>query len=151
MSQSKSKKQKTVYIGMVADGLHHGHINIIKEARKLGKVIVGLVVDKAVESYKRTPILKFEERKQIMENIKGVSMVVPQHTLNYVQNILKYRPSIVMHGDDWREGVQKETRRKVKEAVESYGGELVEIPYTKGISTTDFIKRVKSSPDGGEK
>lgn len=133
-----------IYVGMVADAIHHGHINIIKEARKRGKVIIGLLTEKAVKLYKRTPILKYNERKIIVENIKGVERVVTQDSLDYVPNIKKYKPDILMHGTDWKKGVQKETRNKAIKALKKYGGKLVEIPYTKGISTTEFIKRVKN-------
>ena len=131
-----------VYIGMVGDGIHHGHINLIKKGQRYGRVIIGLLTDEAVESYKRKTILKYKERKFIFENIKGVWKIVPQKTLDYVPNIMKYLPDIVLHGNDWKKGVQKETRERAKDAVKSYGGRLIDIPYTKGISTTQYIKRI---------
>jgi len=134
---------KKVYVGMSADLIHHGHLNIIKEARKLGDVIVGLLTDKAIASYKRLPYLTYEQRKVIVENIKGVKKVVPQEILDYVPNLKKLKPDYVVHGDDWRIGIQKETREKVIKALKEWGGELVEIPYTKGISSTYLNSRVR--------
>ena len=92
---------KKVYVGMAADFLHEGHINIIKEANKYGEVIVGLLTDKAIGSYKRIPLTTWEQRKLVVENIKGVSRVVAQHTLDYVENLKKYKPDFLVHGDDW--------------------------------------------------
>jgi phosphoenolpyruvate phosphomutase / 2-hydroxyethylphosphonate cytidylyltransferase len=130
---------KKVYVAMAADLFHHGHLKIINEARKLGYVIVGLVTDKAIASYKRLPLLTYEQRKVIVENIKGVDEVIPQTTLNYSSNLYKIRPDYVVHGDDWKVGVQKETRQKVIDALKEWGGELVEIKYTEGVSSTHLI------------
>ena len=133
---------KTVYIGMSADLIHHGHLNIIAEARKLGEVTVGLLTDKAIASYKRVPLLSWEERKLVIENIKGVERVIPQDTLDYVPNLQKLRPDYVVHGSDWRQGVQKETRNRVLEALKEWGGELVEPEYTRDVSSTQLIESV---------
>lgn len=134
---------KTVYVGMSADLIHPGHLNIINEARRLGEVVVGLLTDEAIASYKRLPTLTFEQRKVIVENIKGVSRVVPQRTLDYVPNLREVRPDFVVHGDDWRTGVQKATRQRVIDALREWDGELVEIPYTPGISSTQLNQSVK--------
>ena len=104
---------KKVYVAMSADLIHHGHLNVINEARKLGEVTIGLLTDKAIASYKRLPFLSYEQRKNIIENIKGVSQIVPQETLDYTPNLKELRPDYVVHGDDWKTGVQKETRRRV--------------------------------------
>jgi phosphoenolpyruvate phosphomutase len=128
---------------MSADLIHPGHLNIIKEAGKLGDVIVGLLTDKAIASYKRLPTLKYEQRKIIIENIKGVSEVVPQNELDYTKNLRKYKPDFVVHGDDWKEGVQSQTRQKVIDTLAEWGGKLHEVPYTKGISSTQLNKAVK--------
>jgi phosphoenolpyruvate phosphomutase len=134
---------KKVYVGMSADLIHPGHLNILKEARNLGEVTVGLLTDKAIASYKRLPFLNYEQRKTIVENIKGVEHVVPQETLDYVPNLEKLRPDYVVHGDDWKEGVQKKTRQRVIESLSQWGGKLVEIPYTQGISSTQLNKGLK--------
>ncbi len=135
-------EQKIVYVGMVADFLHPGHINIIKEARKLGTVTVGLLTDEAVSSYKRIPIFSFKQRSEIVENIKGVSSVIPQTTLDYIPNLEKINPDYVVHGDDWKVGVQQKERQKVIDFLNEYGGKLVEIKYTPNISSTSIIEKV---------
>lgn len=134
---------KTVYVGMSADFLHHGHLNILQHARALGSVTVGLLTDRAIASYKRLPFLNWEERKAVVENIKGVDRVVPQETLDYVPNLEKLKPDYVVHGSDWRDGPQKETRQRVIDALASWGGQLVEPEYTPGISSTKIINAMK--------
>lgn len=141
---------KMVYIGMSADLIHPGHLNIINEGRKLGEVVVGLLTDEAIASYKRLPFLSFEQRRVVVENIKGVSRVVPQRTLDYVPNLRELRPDYVVHGDDWRTGVQKDTRQRVIDALKEWGGELVEVPYTPGISSTKLnqgLKEIGTTPE----
>jgi phosphoenolpyruvate phosphomutase len=134
---------KRVYIGMSADLIHTGHLNIIKEARKYGKVIVGVLTDKAIASYKRLPFLSVEERKTIIENIKGVSEVVLQETLDYVPNLKKIKPDFVVHGDDWRTGPQRETRERVIRTLEEWGGKLIEPQYTPGISSSKLNRDIR--------
>lgn len=141
---------KKVYVGLSADLIHPGHLNIISEARKLGYVIVGLLTDSAIASYKRLPFLNYEQRKIIVENLKGVSEVVPQRTLDYTDNLRKYKPDFVVHGDDWKTGIQKQTREKVLEVLKEWGGKLKEVSYTKGISSTKLnenIKEIGTTPE----
>ncbi len=109
-----SGREKLVYVWMSVDLIHHGHINIIQETAKLGKVIVGLFTDKAIASYKRLPALTYEQRKLVIENIKGVSEVVTQETMDYVQNLLKYKPDYVVHGDDWKTRIQRQILPKLR-------------------------------------
>lgn len=144
------EKNKTVYIAMSADVIHNGHINIINEGAKYGDVIIGLLTDEAIATYKRVPILNYETRKNIFENIKNVSKVVKQSTLDYTENLEKLKPNYVVHGDDWKEGVQALVREKVIETLKAWGGELIEIPYTKGISSTDLANQyrfLENTPD----
>lgn len=141
---------RLVYIGMSADLIHPGHLNIINEGQKLGEVVIGLLTDEAIASYKRLPFLSFEQRRIIVENIKGVSRVIPQRTLDYVPNLRQLRPDYVVHGDDWQTGVQQETRARVIEALKEWGGELVEVPYTPGISSTQLnrgLKEIGTTPE----
>ena len=98
---------KKVYVGMSADLIHPGHLNIIKEASKLGEVIVGLLTDKAIASYKRLPTMNYDQRYLVIKNIKGVSSVVPQSSLDYVPNLKKIKPDYVVHGDDLKKGPTK--------------------------------------------
>ena len=141
---------KKVYVGMSADMIHPGHLNILSEARKLGKVTVGLLTDKAIASYKRLPALKYEQRKIIIENIKGVSDVVAQEELDYSNNLRRLKPDIVVHGDDWKKGVQQETRQKVIDTLAEWGGKLHEVAYTQGISSTQLnqsLKEIGTTPE----
>lgn len=134
---------KTVYVGMAADLIHPGHINVLKKANQLGEVTVGLLSDEAIASYKRVPYMSWDDRRQVVENLSLVHNVVLQKTLDYRDNILSLKPDYVVHGDDWKKGVQQDTRTKVIEYLSSYGGELVEIPYTVGISSTQIQKEIK--------
>ena len=141
---TENKKSKKVYIGLSADLIHQGHLNILAVGCKLGKVIIGLLTDEAIASYKRLPLIAFEERKLIVENLKGVDKVIPQTTLDYVPNLKKIKPDYVVHGDDWKPGIQKEVRQRVIDMLAEWGGELVEPNYTEGVSSTDLISAVKS-------
>ena len=113
-------KEKTVYVGMSADIIHPGHLNILKKASEYGSIIVGVLTDEAIASYKRLPYMTFEQRSEIVESLKFVDKVVPQNTLDYSENLNKLKPDFVAHGDDWKEGVQKETREKVIELIKNY-------------------------------
>ena len=124
------KEEKIVYLCFSTDIIHGGHIAIIQKAAKLGKLLVGLMTDEAVATYKRFPILSYEERRKIIENIKGVSEIVEQTTLSYVPNLLKYKPDIVVHGDEWKEGIQAPVRQEVIKTLKSYGGQLIEFSYS---------------------
>jgi phosphoenolpyruvate mutase len=79
----------------------------------------------------------------VVENIKGVDRVVAQETLDYVPNLRRYRPDYVVHGDDWRTGVQAQTRQRVIDVLSEWGGELVEVPYTQGISSTGYNQSLR--------
>jgi len=135
----------TVYVGMSADMIHHGHINIIKEASKYGDVIVGLLTDKAIASYKRLPYLTYEEREAVVGALKGVKRVVRQETLDYRPNLEVLKPDLVVHGDDWKTGVQSKVRDQVIETLAKWGGKLIDVPYTQGISSTQLNKAVKAN------
>lgn len=141
---------KKVYVGMSADLVHPGHMNILKEAARLGNVTVGLLTDKAIASYKRVPYMNYEQRREVIENIKGVKEVIPQHTLDYRPNLEALKPDFVVHGDDWKEGVQAKTRQQVINTLAQWGGKLIEPSYTGGISSTQLNKSLKelgTTPD----
>lgn len=141
---------KTAYVGMSADIIHPGHLNIIKEASKVGDVIIGLLTDEAVASYKRLPYMSYDQRKIVIENIKGVTKVIPQNTLDYEANLRLIRPDFVVHGDDWKEGIQQKVRQKVIDVLSEWGGQLIDIPYTKGISSTHLncsLKEIGTTPE----
>ena len=124
---------------MTIDILHHGHINLIKAASKY-QLTVGLLTDKAVSKNKRIPVLNFENRKKILKNIKGVHNVVAQNEWDYAKNIMKFKPDFFFHGDDWNLSKNNELKKNAEKALKSYGGKLIEIPYTKNISSTELIK-----------
>ena len=134
---------KEVYVGMSADLIHPGHINLLKEAAKLGNITIGLLTDKAIASYKRLPYMNYDQRKEVIENIKGVVKVIPQDTLDYSDNLRLIKPDIVVHGDDWKEGIQKSTRQQVIDTLKEWGGELIEVSYTQGISSTKLNRAIK--------
>jgi len=141
---------KKVYVGMCADLIHHGHLNIINNAKKYGEVTVGLLTDTAIACYKRLPALNYDQRKIVVENIKGVKHVIPQDTLDYIPNLKKIKPDYVVHGDDWKVGVQKQVREQVVNKLKEWGGEVIDIPYTKDISSTKLhthIKNIGTTPD----
>ena len=127
----KKVENRTVYMCFSTDMLHSGHIAIIKKAEKLGKLVVGILSDEAVASFKRFPLIPYEDRKTLFENIWGVSRVIKQETLSYRDVLNELKPDIVVHGDDWQEGFQKPIREEVVEILNGYGGELVEFPYDK--------------------
>jgi phosphoenolpyruvate phosphomutase len=138
---------KKVYVGMVAEILHSGHINLLSEASKLGQVTVGLLTDSAVSEYKESPTISFENRKTVLLALSYVKEVIKQNSLDYSDNLRLVRPDFVVHGDDWNYGVQKDIRAKVLEVLREFGGSLVEIPYSEGISTThikNLIRKTKS-------
>ena len=129
---------------MTADIMHPGLIHIIHEATQYGNVMIGLLTDKAIAYHKRLPYLTYEQRKEVVENIKGVSVVVPQEEWSYVDNLKKYKPDYIIHGDDWKDGPLKEIREQVYEIMNEQGGKVIEIPYTKGINSSSLDKEIKS-------
>ena len=141
---------KTVYIGIVGDIIHPGIINIINEGAKRGEVTVGLLSDKAIVNHKRLPYLSYEQRKTVVENIKGVSKVVVQEDWSYVPNLIKLKPDYIIHGDDWKSGAMRRIREDVYAVMKSQGGEVIEIPYTKGIDSSALVenaKRIGTTPE----
>jgi phosphoenolpyruvate mutase len=144
------KKTNIVYVGLSADILHEGHINILKIASSYGDVVVGLLTDEAIASYKNIPYLNFKQRKVVLENLRYVKKVIPQNTLDYVSNLNIVKPNFVVHGDDWKFGVQKKTRDRVIKTLNKWSGKLIEPKYTKNISSTlikNKISDVISSPE----
>lgn len=137
-------ENRTVYMCFSTDMLHSGHINLIKKAKKLGKIMVGVLSDEAVMSYKRFPLLPFSERKALFENISGVNKVVEQKQLSYRENLEKYKPDFVVHGDDWVSGIQKPIRDEVVSVLGTYGGKLVEFPYSKDEKYENLEKRARA-------
>ena len=141
---------KVAYVAMSADLVHPGHINVIEEASKFGDVYIGLLTDRAIASYKRVPFMSWEQRAAVIGALSLVKKVIPQHTLDYVPNLKKYKPDFVVHGDDWQTGIQTKTREDVINALNEWNGKLIEIPYTENISSTQLhnsLKEIGTSPD----
>jgi len=147
---NKKKNKKKVYVGLAADILHNGHINILKTASKLGDVTVGLLTDAAISSYKKLPHLNYKQREVIVKNIKFVKRVLPQTTLDYTKNLINLKPDYVVHGDDWKHGIQKNIRKQVIKTLKKWSGKLIEPKYTKNISSSqikDKIIKLGTSPE----
>lgn len=134
---------KTAYVAMSSDILHKGHLKVINAAAELGSVTIGLLTDESIATYKRLPILDWESRKAVLENMSSVAAVVPQETLSYADNLRRLKPDYVVHGDDWRSGIQAMVRDEVIKVLSEYGGELVEVPYTEGVSGTEIDQRLR--------
>ena len=122
--------ERTVYMCFSAEYIHSGHVAIINKACRLGRLIIGILSDEAVASYKRYPLIPYEERKALFSNMAGVEKVVEQKTLSYRENLEALKPDYVVHGDDWKEGFQLPIRQEVCEVLAEYGGKLVEYPYS---------------------
>lgn len=133
---------KKVYLGMIGDIMHPGLINIITEGSKYGDVMIGLFTDKAIATHKRLPYLTYDQRKAVVEKIVGVKEVVPQDDWSYVPNLVKYKPDYIIHGDDWQYNSQKYIRDEVFKVMESLGGQVIEVPYTKGISASGLKETI---------
>lgn len=138
-------ESRTVYMCFSTDIIHGGHIAIIKKAQRLGKLMIGVLSDEAIASYKRFPLVSYADRKMMFENVSGVYKVVEQKTLSYRENLERYRPDFVVHGDDWRTGFQKPIKDEVESVLASYGGKLVEYPYAKERRYEEMERRTRSN------
>lgn len=140
----KSVENQTVYVAFSTDIVHGGHIALLKKASCYGKVIVGILTDEAVLTYKRFPLLPCEERKLLFQTLTYVTSVVEQQTLSYKDNIKKYMPNYVVHGDDWCNGILKPIREEVVRELSLYGGKLIEFPYVKSNLYMELEKRARA-------
>ena len=129
---------------MGADIIHSGHINVINQAKKYGKIVIGLFTDSAIAEYKSLPLINYEQRFEIIKNFKGIIKIMKQDTWDYTKNLKKLKPDFLIHGDDWREGIQKNMRNKVIKTLKLWGGKLIEVPYTKKASTSKIHEKVKN-------
>lgn len=135
--------EKLVYVPMAADIVHPGHINILRKARELGTVMVGLFTDDAIRDYKPEPYMNYEKREIVISEIKGVAFVVPQLSKDYKPNLNKFHPDYMVHGTDWRQGPLAEVRQQAIDLMAQWGGQVVEPEYTQGVSSTELKKKVK--------
>jgi len=129
---------------MAVDILHPGHLNIIREGAKLGEVVVGLMTDEALISYKRVPFMDYKQRYEVISSVKGVSRVIPQTSTDYRPNLRKLKPAYFIHGTDWRTNVLQEPRQQAIETISEWGGILVEPAYTEGVSSTAILEKIRS-------
>ena len=136
------KDSKKVYLALSADLLHHGHMNVLSKAASLGEITIGLMTDEAIAKYKRLPNLTYQQREIVVRGLKGVKDIIPQKTMDYTDNLKKLKPDYVVHGDDWKNGIQKQQRKKVIEVLKEWNGELIEIPYTVGISSSELEESI---------
>ena len=149
-SRLKEIERRTVYINFATDILHSGHINLIRRAARFGRLIVGVLSDEAIASYKRFPLIPFDERKNLFETLTGVYKVVEQRTTSLRENLERYRPDYVVHGDNWVTGHQRPLRDETVEVLATYGGKLIEYPFARGelYNTIDQRRRTEFSlPD----
>ncbi|MBR2592789.1 MAG: phosphoenolpyruvate phosphomutase, partial [Oscillospiraceae bacterium] len=121
---------KTVYTVFCTDVIHEGHKNIIKEAGKYGRVVVGALSDRAAIRFNRFPTVPLEERVRMYENLEGVDEVIVQDDIMYDRIFEKLKPDYVIHGDNWKEGPESAIRENVLKLLGKYGGELIEVGYT---------------------
>ena len=139
------KKKKIIYVPMGADVIHSGHLNVINKAKKYGDVVIGLFTDSAIAEYKSFPLINFQQRLEIIKNIKGVNNIMKQNTWDYSENLKAIKPDYLIHGDDWKRGIQKKTRARVIKTLKRWGGKLIEIPYTKSPLASTVHEKVKEN------
>lgn len=139
-----------VYMAVSSDVVHEGILNVVQKAAELGEVVIGVLSDEVIATYKREPLLTSDERMRVFGSLKGVSRVIEQDTLSYRGVLEDLHPDYVVHGDDWRTGAQSSVRLEVVDLLSSWGGELVEVPYTRGVSATGIergLRAFRGSPD----
>lgn len=134
---------KTVYTCFCTDVIHDGHLNIINEAKKYGKVVVGALSDKALIRYNKFPTISLEDRVRLYESIEGVDSVVVQNDMLYEDVIPQLKPDYVVHGDNWSLGPESAIRNRVKELLAEYGGKLIEVAYTYNENVKKIDQRLK--------
>ena len=121
--------------------MHHGHINIIEKASKLGKVWIGLMTDKGIVSYKKKkPLMKFIDRKKVLSHINLVFKIVPINSLNFSLIAKKYKVDCWVHGDDWKNGPQARSRLDLKNTMKKWKGKVIDVKYTKNISSSKLFR-----------
>ena len=145
MKKIKNLKRPYVFVPMAVDCFHHGHLNILLKAKSYGKVIVGLMTDNGIKSYKKhPPLIKYNNRKKILENLKCVDFIIPLKNINFSEIALKYKFNYIVHGSDWKKGVQSKERIKLLKKIKDWNGKIIDVNYTKDISSIKIKKYYKS-------
>ena len=139
---NNKENRPIAFVPMCLDPIHHGHINIIHEAKKYGNVVVGLMKDEAMVSYKRKPFINFEGRLAVANQLKSVSFILPIDGINYASIASKYKFEFFLHGDDWKNNIQSDNRKELITEMEKWGGVVIDIPYTEGVSSTNILKDI---------
>lgn len=121
---------KTVYTCFCTDVIHEGHLNVLNEAKKLGRVVVGCLSDKVLIRYNKFPTVSQEERIKLYRTLDGVDEVIVQNDMLYDDIIEKIKPDYVLHGDNWKNGPELAIRSHVENEVSKYGGKIIDVPYT---------------------
>ena len=134
---------KTVYMLFATDVIHEGHINVVKEAKKYGKVIGGVLCDAAMIRFNRFPTVSFDERVRMVKDIPEVDEVIVQNETLYENTLRKIKPDYVIHGDNWCEGPEKAIRDNVVSVMNELGGEVIEVPYTRNENVKKIDDRIK--------
>ena len=134
---------KTVYMLFATDVIHEGHINVVKEAKKYGKVIGGVLCDAAMIRFNRFPTVSFDERVRMVKDIPEVDEVIVQNETLYENTLRKIKPDYVIHGDNWCEGPEKAIRDNAIKVMNELGGEVIEVPYTRNENVKKIDDRIK--------
>jgi len=138
-------KRPYVFVPMAVDLFHHGHLNILLKARKYGKVIVGLMTDKGIRSYKKKkPIINYYNRIKILRHLNCVNFIIPVSNINFAKLAGKYKFDYCAHGTDWKKGVQSRSRKRLIEMMKKWNGKVIDVPYTKGISSSKIKKALNN-------
>ena len=134
---------KTVYMLFATDVIHEGHINVVKEAKKYGNVIGGVLCDAAMIRFNRFPTVSFDERVRMVKDIPEVDEVIVQNETLYENTLRKIKPDYVIHGDNWCEGPEKAIRDNAIKVMNELGGEVIEVPYTRNENVKKIDDRIK--------
>lgn len=129
---------KTAYTCFSTDVIHEGHLNIIREAQKYGRVVVGCLSDKASIRYNRFPTISEKQRFELYKTIDGIDSVIMQNDMLYDDVIEYLHPDYVIHGDNWSSGTESAIRAHVEKLVSAYGGEVIDVVYT----VNDNVKKI---------
>lgn len=135
--------EKVVYACFCTDVLHEGHLNILREAQKYGRVVAGVLCDREMVRYNRFPTRSLAERVQMIKQSEGVSEVIVQQEIMYDKVLQELKPDFVIHGDNWRNGPESAIRANVVANLGKYGGQLIEVPYTYNDAVKKIDDRVK--------
>ena len=134
-------KKPIVFLPMAADILHYGHIRILNKSSLFGSVVIGLMTDKGIASYKKKSFFSYKKRFEVLSSLKKIELIIPLEGLIYIEIAEILKPKYFVHGSDWRNGPQAKVRLGLKKIMSNWNGKLLEFPYTKDISSTLIKKK----------